>query len=60
MTEETTMLWCKYSCIDQSVLMSQGPEIHQIEINYTAPSVSRQTLELNRLDHLLSLQRGNV
>jgi len=40
--------------------MSEGPEIHQIELNYTAPSVSRQTPELNRLDYLLSLQRGNV
>ena len=26
--------------------MSEGPEIHQIELNYTAPSVSRPTTEL--------------
>lgn len=33
-------------CIDKSILMSQGPEIQQIKVNYTAQRVSRPTPKL--------------
>jgi hypothetical protein len=44
------------SVIDQSVLMSQSSKIYQIEVNSTAPNVSRPTPEL-QIRQLIVVQR---